>query len=320
MSGLFEICPRCEEAILTRVEVPHDLQVSGSVVRIPKVQMEECRKCGFRTLSGREVRLFDVLFAPQFADVRELIGALRTAGYAGMFLREEEAETSLAFGSRQYVETLASELRGLYLDNESNHVLDGLTTVTEGWLTVELATRRCTVRLPKIGEGENGVVFDYKESAGDVLKLAKPRQYSREHIVEEVEVTEFFTSHGVPVPAIVEADPYGSYVIKARLAGQSLAVIYDDLGPPEAPRHRAVRAAVERFAFKLIELFAAHPEAKTSISPNNIFVVEDGADVSCLLVDTGPAPFHDYSTFDFAEYWERVVPEKIKRYRAVGYI
>jgi hypothetical protein len=39
-----------------------------------------------------------------------------------------------------------------------------------------------------------------------------------------------------------------------------------------------------------------------------------------LLVDTGLAPFHDYSEFDFDEYWSVTVPQKISRYREVGYI
>jgi hypothetical protein len=77
---------------------------------------------------------------------------------------------------------------------------------------------------------------------------------------------------------------------------------------------------VSRFCDRLIELFAREPHAKTSVSPNNIFVLEDGASCRCLLVDTGPAPAHDYSSFSFDEYWEVVVPQKIARYKAVGYI
>ena len=37
-------------------------------------------------------------------------------------------------------------------------------------------------------------------------------------------------------------------------------------------------------------------------------------------MDTGLAPFHDYSSFAFDEYWNVTVPQKIKRYREVGYI
>jgi tRNA A-37 threonylcarbamoyl transferase component Bud32 len=163
-------------------------------------------------------------------------------------------------------------------------------------------------------------VYDFAESPGAVLKLAKPRTYSREHVRQECELTEFFARHGVPVPAITEWDRYGSFCVKQRLAGESLAVIYTELGLPDAPRHRRVRAAVAEFTAGLIELFAAHPEAKTSISPNNIFVVEDGSECRCLLVDAGPAPFHDYSSFDFTEYWETTVPRKIAQYRSVGFI
>jgi len=320
MSRFLEICPRCEERILTRAEIPQDITVAGSVVRIPNVQVEECLHCGFRTLSGREVGLFEVLFAPQYERLGDLVEAIRTAGYLGAFLREDQNDTALAFGARSYVATLASDLRDLYLDNESSHVIEGLARVDGGEVPVDLSIRRCTVRLPKIGEGENGVVYDYAEAADAVLKLAKPRAYSRDHLVQEYEVTEFFDRHGVPVPKVLESDPHGSFLIKERLAGESLARLYQGLGPADAPRHRAARASVERFISELIDLFVRHPEAKTSVSPNNIFVVLDGDDARCLLVDTGPAPFHDYSHFDFAEYWESTIPRKIEQYRAVGYL
>ena len=320
MSRFLEICPQCEEQILSRVEVPQDVTVAGTVVRIPNVQVEQCRHCGFRTLSGREVGLFDVLFAPQYETVADLIEAIRTAGFVGAFLREDRSESALAFGARSYVASLADDLRNLYLDNESSHVIDGLSLVDRGEVAVDLSTRQCTVRLPKIGEGENGVVYDYAEADNSVLKLAKPRAYSREHLVQEYEVTEFFDQHGVPVPKVLESDPHGSFLIKERLAGESLSRLYQTLGTPETPRYNAVRTAVERFIGELLEMFVQHPEAKTSLSPNNIFVVLDGSQARCLLVDTGPAPFHDYSGFDFAEYWDVTIPRKIEQYRAVGYL
>ena len=320
MSTLLELCPRCEASILKRVEVAHDIDVSGSVVRLPKVQAEECPACGFRSLSGREVRLFDVLFAPQYGTIRELIAALRTAGYVGMFLRQDRTESALAFGSRSYVRELDDGVRDLYLDNESSHVIEGLGAVGEGWVPVELASRRLTVKLPRLGEGENGIVYDVKEADDSVLKLAKPRPYSRNHLREEHEFTEFFASHGIPVPEIVDADPHGSFMIKKRLAGESLARVYETLGPPDAPLHRLVRATTERFIARLLELFVTHPEVKTSVSPNNIFVLLEDSTCRCLLVDTGPAPLHDYSRFSFAEYWETTIPQKIRQYRAVGYL
>lgn len=320
MSYLLEICPRCEEAILIRRDVPQDVDVSGTLVRIPKVQVEECRHCGFRSLTGKEVRLFDVLFAPQYAEASELIKALRSAGYVGMFLREDQSESSLAFGSRQYVDTLEENLRELYLDNESSHVIQGLIALPTGTVPLDLARRRCTVRLPKIGEGENGIVFDYEEDASSVLKVAKPRPYSREHVRQECELTEVFMAEGIPVPRVFDWDLHGSFCFKEKLAGRSLAALYYGLGDPSAPQHRMARAAVERFIAALLDLFVRHPEVKTSVSPNNIFLVMDGSSCRCLLVDTGPAPLHDYSRFDFAEYWERVIPQKIKQYRDVGYL
>ena len=314
-----DICPRCEEGILLTVEVPHDVQVAGSVIRIPKVKAEHCPHCGFRSLSGREVRLFEVLFAPHYERIADLVAGLRAARYLGMFLREQETESNVAFGSREYVAALAEDLRDLYLDNESSHVIEGLA-VSDGTVPLDVAGRRYRVRLPKIGEGENGVVYDYAEDPRSVFKVAKPRPYSRDHLRQECEVTDFFARQGIPVPRIVEHDRYGRFVVKERLAGSSLAVIYDGLGPRGSARHERVREAVRAFVDRLLDLFVRHPEAKTSLSPNNIFVAERGDECDCLLVDTGPAPFHDYSRFDFEEYWEVVVPEKIEKYRAVGYI
>lgn len=149
-------------------------------------------------------------------------------------------------------------------------MLAHLAGQARGLVPLSLAQRRYTVRLPKIGEGENGVVFDFEEACDAVLKLAKPRAYSREHIREECEVTAFFVDHGVPVPHIVEYDPWGSYCIKERLAGESLARLYNGLGPSAAPLHRLVRGAVERFVGRLIDLFELYPKLEASLSPNNI--------------------------------------------------
>ena len=314
-----EVCPRCEEGMLATVETTHDVTVEGSLVRIPKVQVEECRVCGYRALSGREARLIEVLFASPYERISDLVAALRAASYHGMFLREDRSGIGLGFGACDNVECLADALRELYLDNETSHVLQGLQ-VGAGVVALDVSGRLYRIRLPKIGEGENGTVFDYDESPTSVFKVAKPRPYCRNHVLEEAEATGFFAGAGIPVPRILEADRFGRFVIKERLAGRSLAVLYDQLGGPSAPRHVRVRAEVRRFADRLLDLFVRHPAWKVSISPNNIFVVESADRCECLLVDTGLAPFHDYSAFDFDEYWSVTIPQKISRYREVGYI
>jgi hypothetical protein len=300
--------------------VDQDITIYGSLIRLPNVQVEECQRCGFRSLSGREAGLFELLFAQEYEQVGDLVEAIKGAGYYGMFLKESHAETSLAFGSQHYVSCLNDDLRRLYLDNESHHVLTGLSIATEGACPLELEGQHYTVQLPKLGEGENGVVFSYRESDEAVLKIAKPRPYSREHLQEEYAVTRIFDQEGVPVPRILAADPYGRFMLKERLAGESLARLYSGLGPPQGARHQQVFKAVESFVSRLLQIFAKHPEAKTSISPNNVFIVMQDDGCRCLLVDTGPAPCHDYSRFDFNEYWNKVIPEKIERYRAVGYL
>lgn len=315
-----EICPRCEEGFLTTIQTPQDITIEGSVVRIPNVQVEECRVCGFRSLSGGETGLFEILFSPRYAHIGDLVQALHAAGYYGMFLREDRSDSFIGFGSRDYVAHLEDDLQGLYLDNESHHVIQGLSHFSAGLVPINLAGERYTVKLPKIGEGENGIVYDYQEAYQAVLKLAKPRAYSRNHLKDEFEVTEFFEKQGVPVPRILSSDPYGSFMIKERLAGESLAKIYYSLGGPGSLAYQQVRATTRVFIDRLIDLFVKTPEVKTSVSPNNIFVVLKGNDCRCLLVDTGPAPFHDYSGFNFDHYWETVIPQKIKQYTAAGYL
>jgi hypothetical protein len=315
-----EICPRCEEGFLLTVQAPQDITIEGSIIRIPNVQVDECRVCGFRSLSGREVGLFEILFSPHYARISDLTQALQAAGFYGMFLREDQSETFIGFGSREYVVNLAEDLKGLYLDNESSHVIQSLNRLKAGSIPVNLAGNHFTVKLPRIGEGENGIVYDYQEAYQTVLKIAKPRSYSRNHLKEEYEVTEFFEKRGIPVPHIVQSDPYGSFMIKERLAGESLAKNYYSLGGPGSSVYQRVRETVKAFIEQLLELFVKNPEVKTSVSPNNIFIVLKGNDCQCLLVDTGPAPFHDYSGFNFDHYWEIVIPQKITQYTTAGYL
>jgi hypothetical protein len=314
-----EICPRCEDSLLVTVETTHEVMVEGSLVRIPRVRADECGKCGYRSLSGREARLIEVLFTSSYDRITDLVADLRATGYRSMFLREDRTETGLGFGSSESVESLAGDLRELYLDNETSHVLDGLRAPA-GLASLEVAGQVHRLALPKLGEGENGTVFNYEGRPDVVFKVAKPRPYCRDHLLGENEATGFFASEGVPVPRIMESDRFGRFVIKQRLAGRSLAVIYDHLGGPNSPRHVLVRDAVRAFVDRLLDLFVRHPGSKVSVSPNNIFVVESAGRCECLLVDTGLAPFHDYSSFTFDEYWNVTVPQKIKRYREVGYI
>jgi YgiT-type zinc finger domain-containing protein len=314
-----EICPRCEDGILATIETTHDVTVEGSLIRIPRVRADECPKCGYRSLSGREARLIEVLFKSSYERIGDLVADLRSAGYRGMFLREDRSETGLGFGSSDSVESLAGDLRELYLDNETGHVLDGLQAPA-GLVSLDVAGHVHRLILPKLGEGENGTVFNYEGRPSVVFKVAKPRPYCRDHLLGENQQTGFFAGEGIPVPRIVESDRFGRFVIKERLAGRSLAVIYDQLGDPRGARHARVRAAVRQFIDRLLDLFVRHPGSKVSVSPNNIFVVESAEQCECLLVDTGLAPFHDYSTFQFDEYWNVTVPQKIRRYREVGYI
>ncbi len=314
-----EMCPRCEEGLLVTVEVSHDVVVEGCAVRIPRVRADACGACGYRSLSGRETRLIEVVFPSRYDRVSDFVTDLRAAGFHGVFLRQDPSEIALGFGSSTSVQTLRGDLRELYLDNETNHVLKELRAPS-GLVAVDAASRVYRLKLPRIGEGENGVVFDDAQDPTSVFKVAKPRPYCRSHLLGEAEQTRFFAGEGVRVPHVLDADRFGRYLVKERLAGRSLAVLYDGLGEPGTARHVRVRAAVKRFVERLLDLFVRHPSSKISISPNNIFVVETADCCQCLLVDTGLAPFHDYSAFDFDEYWSVTVPQKIRRYREAGYI
>ncbi len=156
-----EICPRCEDGLLVTVETTHEVMVEGSLVRIPRVRADECRKCGYRSLSGREARLIEVLFTSSYDRIADLVADLRSTGYRSMFLREDRTETGLGFGSSESVESLAGDLRELYLDNETSHVLDGLQAPT-GLVSLDVAGQVHRLTLPKLGEGENGTVFNYE--------------------------------------------------------------------------------------------------------------------------------------------------------------
>jgi hypothetical protein len=315
-----EICPRCEEGILSSRAVVQEISHAGSLIRVPNVQVEECRYCGYRSISGKEAGVFEILFSDKYEDIADLAVALRAAGYHRMFLEEAESQTSLGFGSLEYITALEDKLRCFYLDSESSHIIGRIGSCTSKSLPILLHDKRLTLTLPRLGEGENGVVFEYAEDARSVLKLAKPRDYSRHHLVDEAELTRIFTEEGIAVPCIIESDPYGRFMVKEKLAGESLAQIYRSLGGPENPVHKRVRATVDAFIYRLLDLFERYPETKTSLSPNNIFVLSLDSRCECLLVDTGPAPFHSYSGFDFSEYWEKTIPQKIIQYEKIGYL
>ncbi len=68
-----EICPRCEDGLLATVETTHEVLVEGSLVRIPRVRADECPACGYRSLSGREARLIEVLFTSSYERIGDLV-------------------------------------------------------------------------------------------------------------------------------------------------------------------------------------------------------------------------------------------------------
>ena len=315
-----EICPHCEEGILQAAPAARDIPLGDSCFRLPNVLVEHCRECGFESVSGREAALFEMLFSSNYSTPADLVRSIRAAGYHEMFLKESDEAAPLAFASTEYVAGLSEDLRTLYLDSESHLLITRLSSLDAEMAVVEAAGRSHTVRLPRIGEGENSFVYEYPDAEATVLKVAKPRHYCRQHLQMEREMAGLFLDEGIAVPRVIETDTFGRFLIKERIPGKSLARVYPELGEPDSENHKQVRRAVKEFIAQVLSLFERSPRAKASLSPTNIFVLDGGGSCRCFLVDTGPAPFHDYSGFDFERYWNEIIPEKLRQYGLAGYI
>ena len=104
------------------------------------------------------------------------------------------------------------------------------------------------VRLPRLGEGECGIVYDFEEERDRVLKLAKPRPYSREHLREECELTAVFAG------GCAGAEDHRSRPLRALprqgTARRGSVAIYDPLAPrqPAPPPGARSRRGLPRAA------------------------------------------------------------------------
>jgi len=170
--------PACEEGMLVTASVERDLPVFGSTVRLAKVQVDECPQCGYRALSAGRPVCSKVVFARHYERVADLVQALRDARYLGMFLKEDRGATALGFG---HVTTWKGWRR-------TSRICTWTTRAATCWVAsagargtvrVEVGGRTYGVRLPKMGEGENGVVFRLRGEPERRPQLAKPREYSR---------------------------------------------------------------------------------------------------------------------------------------------
>jgi CRP-like cAMP-binding protein len=74
----------------------------------------------------------------------------------------------------------------------------------------------------------------------------------------------------------------------------------------------------------MLDLFVRRPECKTSISPNNIYLLREGDKFrdppAFLLIDPGTTLNKNYDGFTFHKYWNEVLPDRIRKYERTGYL
>lgn len=186
-----------------------------------------------------------------------------------------------------------------------------------------------TVGIPPIGEGDRSLVYSLKQSSLGLsgalcVKVAKQQSICRQRLLEESMTTEYFLSSGIATPRIRYLDPSGRFSVKDFIEGESITSLYMRFEDLTVRTQNLVIQGLEQFMNRLLVLFRERPECKVSISPNNIYVLSEGGKykdpVECVLIDPGPTPKKDYSGFNFAKYWNDVLPERIRKYRKTGYL
>lgn len=186
-----------------------------------------------------------------------------------------------------------------------------------------------TLGLPPLGEGDRSLVYPLKRTGLEIpgglcVKVAKQQAICRQRLLEESLTTEYFLSAGVITPRIRYLDPAGRFSIKDFIEGESVTSLYMRFETLTVRTQNLVIQGLECFLGRLLELFRQKPEYKVSVSPNNIYVLSDGGrfkdPVEYVLIDPGPTPKKNYDGFDFARYWNEVLPERIRKYRKTGYL
>ena len=186
--------------------------------------------------------------------------------------------------------------------------------------------------LPPLGEGDRGMVYTIESHSLDIpagrgplcLKVAKPQPVCRERLLEEMMTTDYFLAEGVVVPRIHHLDPLGRFAVKDRIEGESITSLYIRFAQLTARAQELILGDLEKYLNRLLDLFRKRPDCQVSISPNNIYVLSEGGrfhdPVQLVLIDPGTTLNKSYEGFTFHHYWNKVLPDRIRKYERTGYL
>jgi hypothetical protein len=189
-----------------------------------------------------------------------------------------------------------------------------------------------TLTLPPLGEGDRGMVYTIESHSLAVpaghgplcLKVAKPQPVCRVRLLEEMMTTDYFLAEGVVVPRIYHMDPLGRFAVKDRIEGESITSLYIRFAQLTARAQELILGDLEKYLNRLLELFRKRPDCQVSISPNNVYVLSEGGrfhdPVQLVLIDPGTTLNKSYDGFTFHHYWNKVLPDRIRKYERTGYL
>jgi hypothetical protein len=199
-------------------------------------------------------------------------------------------------------------------------------------IDVAYGPARFTLKLPPLGEGDRGMVYTLESHSLDVspdvgplcLKAAKPQPICRERLLEESMTTGYFLSEGIVVPRIHHMDPLGRFAVKDLIEGESITSLYIRFAQLTARAQELILGDLEKYLNRLLDLFRKRPDCQVSISPNNIYVLSEGGrfhdPVQFVLIDPGTTLNKNYDGFTFHHYWNKVLPDRIRKYERTGYL
>jgi hypothetical protein len=202
----------------------------------------------------------------------------------------------------------------------------------QGEVDYALGDVRVRLAVPPLGEGDRGIVYRLASHSLSlpgvegplVLKVAKPQPICRERLLEERMTTDYFLSEGISVPRIHHMDPKGRFAVKDLVDGESVTSLYLRFQALSPRSQSTILRDLEAYLDRLLALFRRRADCQVSISPNNIYVLSEGGKFHdpnrLVLIDPGTTLKKNYDNFTFETYWNKVLPERIKKYQRTGYL